>query len=1519
MTKLSLGLSHGLLGLAAVLSCTSGASAQFLEPSLKTVARPEPLSLNEYIADREAAIRLGKALFWDVRLGSDGQTACATCHHHAGVDSRVTNIAYPGADGVFTPGCVPGAPIPAAMFPTTRFQNPADRFSLRTLNLDDVAGSPGVLKEAFVGLDENGNEVCTPLDETVFVANGVKHRQVTDRNTPPTINAVFNVRQFWDGRANAWFNGANPSGPVDQTARVWKVNATTGALEQVKVEIDHASLASQAVGPVGSGVEMAAHGRGWVDVARKLLADPALQSQKVHPTDSVLGDYAAAGDGLTLTYQQMIQSAFKPEWWNGGTVTAGESQMEANMALFFGLAVQMYESTLVSDDSRYDQWIELNGPMGDARHLLTEQELRGLRLFFNLDPALPATNCRECHITTMFTVATYNGKIGGHVQAGIGAFPAGTPDGDGDKVPDLIDAFPADPAEWGDFDGDGIGDNADLDDDNDGIPDLIDPAPLEPGVGPPPPADPRMGPMPLAFMPDITAEILATKVFQEPPLGIEPFIQELDFPLLGKGAEIRDAQGNLLAQIPLGARNSYPCVYAAETVTPVPQFGVDAFVETIVSVIDCKMTLEFLIVGFPYGDYPLTIDGVARGVLKSIPGVVYDEGFYNIAVRPPGEDPGVAGLHPNGTPLSASRRAAINGFLPEFGQMPDITGLEIQVDNAFKTPTLRNVELTGPYFHNGGYATLEDVIRFYNRGGDFHEENIESIAPAMVGMDLEESHIADLAAFLRTLTDERVRLEQGPFDHPELPLPGAPTLAEVGIDGREINRQPLRSFVENVQDDDGDGVLGQFDNCPSTANPGQENNDGDGFGDVCDADDDNDGTIDLNDAYAFNAAKVDVDSLMTPQAIGAFLANAIAATVDGTGMSAAQLDAVADNAARIRAAGIGGTFSIGSAMTEARIAALLAKAAPATAFTGGASISVDATGMSAPQLNAVGSNIAGVVLVENLTVTSSLGTTAIAALVSKAPAGEVTVVATGMSSAQMAAAVSGAGAVAISGTVTVDASMSVSALGEIATSLAAGGIINADMPGMSAQQVAALSSGVSLVIDGNAAVGVGETFTVSVNLGTLPQRAVGVQARILFDPAVLQYVPNAAGVGGTAFPQTIFATSNANSVTFSTGIDFFTTNQGVTTGNVAQLTFRTLVAGCDLDTVVRLAPTGFANRISSEATASSSSLPIPFSTVHLVNVSSLDAIAFTGVPAQNTSVAADAGTLLGAAISAPSVTAANNCGSLPVSVSVSFPASSGLPNASAWPSSFPVGISTVTWSSVDARGVPSTVSRTIEVRDHQILALDVDLAGGITAGSSFTRPIRVRMSNGFVTAATVSFNGANGGAIEVQVPVRNDYSCVSVKDASHTLASAQSLSVSGGRYVTAAAFALPAGDSNDDNNVDVLDFGNFVADRGINKDAASRSNYDRNGVVNNSDFTFIALSFLVSGDACGGGLTGNAPLERVSVKDLRRAGLGDLAVADLNGDGWVDSADMALAMQGQYRTNAPSAGQVDQPIESPRW
>ncbi len=84
----------------------------------------------------------------------------------------------------------------------------------------------------------------------------------------------------------------------------------------------------------------------------------------------------------------------------------------------------------------------------------------------------------------------------------------------------------------------------------------------------------------------------------------------------------------------------------------------------------------------------------------------------------------------------------------------------------FKTPGLRNVELRGPYFHNGQFETLEDVVAFYNRGGDFNAPNKN---PLIRPLGLNPGQQAALVAFLsRPMTDGRVEAELPPFDRPTL-------------------------------------------------------------------------------------------------------------------------------------------------------------------------------------------------------------------------------------------------------------------------------------------------------------------------------------------------------------------------------------------------------------------------------------------------------------------------------------------------------------------------------------------------------------------------------------------------------------------------------------------------------------------------------------------------------------------------------------------------------------------------------
>ena len=607
--------------------------------SLKTVQVPPVLGLDAFIRDKPAAIALGKALFWEAKAGSDG-LACASCHFAAGADNRMKNQLSPGllaGDHVFNRNASraqrnarqidaetrfaprelkrtatgrggPNYTLKKSDFPFHRLADPLDRDSAVVFSSNDVVSSQGTFSGEFAELGTGGTEKCAPRALDEFNVGGVLTRRVEPRNTPTVINAVFNHRNFWDGRANNVFNGVNPFGDRDPDARVFDL-LSSGKVVPVRISLPNASLASQAVGPALSDFEMSCSAKSFSDIGRKLLPLMALSGQTVHAEDSVLGRLIAkGGKGLKSTYADMVRQAFHPRWWNGAEKLDGYSHMEANFSLFWGLAIMLYESTLISDEAPIDRFVGWAGTPPDLK-ALGEQEIRGLRLFRG------KAMCVSCH----------------------------------------------------------------------------------------------------------------------------------------RGAELTSAAT-----------------------------GLQRSEET-------NLTEQMFVGG---GDLGL-----------------YDNGYYNIGVRPAMEDLGVGAEDPFGNPLSFSRQFL--GFLagkdaPDTYQVrpclfsvrtdakecwttPDPERTRTGVDGAFKTPTLRNVALTRPYFHNGSRLTLEQVVEFYNRGGDRRGPDGNDTSgytspkapggggsnrhPNIRPLNLSRQEQADLVAFLRNgLTDPRVACDRAPFDHPSLQL-----------------------------------------------------------------------------------------------------------------------------------------------------------------------------------------------------------------------------------------------------------------------------------------------------------------------------------------------------------------------------------------------------------------------------------------------------------------------------------------------------------------------------------------------------------------------------------------------------------------------------------------------------------------------------------------------------------------------------------------------------------------------------
>ncbi|MEE2937880.1 MAG: cytochrome c peroxidase [Planctomycetota bacterium] len=396
---------------------------------LETLTLPE-IDLSDYVADEAAAVALGKALFWDQQIASDGFVACATCHYHFGADVRTRNTVAPGGHAsAQSPDFEdrsfygPNKELTADMFPfhakvdplkkTIDFPNgdnlegenvdPNDHEANVLRHNDDVVGSQGIQRKLFNKLVDLGTQYAAKESgkrergrrasafTKLFRSRGTDHRAVTGRNAPTTYGAAFHERLYWDGRAENEFNGVNRFGDTDPTAMVWK--STDGVVaEQVSISIKNAALASQAANPPTDDIEMAFIGRAFTTLGQKTLTLSPLATQTIAPDDSVLGNDYLAGK----TYADLVRAAFKPEWYQVASVGDGaHTQMEANFSLFWGLSIMLYERTLIPSATKYDAFAR-----SGFRRGFTDQEKEGLSIFLN------EGKCINCHEGPFFAGVT---------------------------------------------------------------------------------------------------------------------------------------------------------------------------------------------------------------------------------------------------------------------------------------------------------------------------------------------------------------------------------------------------------------------------------------------------------------------------------------------------------------------------------------------------------------------------------------------------------------------------------------------------------------------------------------------------------------------------------------------------------------------------------------------------------------------------------------------------------------------------------------------------------------------------------------------------------------------------------------------------------------------------------------------------------------------------------------------------------------------------------------------------------
>ena len=657
------------------------------------------------VVNKNMALVLGKALFWDMNVGSDGQ-ACASCHFSAGADARIKNQINPGQNGSTATAQTfdtlpsgsggPNHTVTLNDFPLHQFSDPTDNSSAVTYTTDDVVGSAGTFGGQFSGASQfvGANDQCVRSADPLFNVNHVGTRRVEPRNTPTVINAVFNYRNFWDGRANNTFNGSSPWGPRDSNAGVW-VSVDGKTVAKQPLNLINSSLASQALAPPQvSTQEMGCQSRNWPDIGRKLLMRHALQNQQVHYQDSVLGAYSLSSstvprNGLKLLYRSLVTQAFNPKYWSyqgtgqfGKPVAGGEAytQLEANFAMFFGLAIQLYESTLVSDQSPFDlsPVTQVGGIWTPDYANVTDTATRSK--YVNGFNQFISGHCNVCHAGPNFSFAAVATNAALLKSTGSSFGPAATP------IPFGPNAFGTGEHTAAEFGITAWGNPLNRDFNYIQNPVLQDMGFINTGV-----ADPASDPG---------------------VAGVDPFGNPLSF----TQQYLNYLQGNTAAVFDSAVNDIRVCDFAQ----------------------------------------PLAYsDQAVFGYFSAADGLLVDGSRENNAAR------------------SQNCAAADTAYIPTVAAAVAQAGgvdMAATLSAAFKVPTLRNIELTGPYMHNGGMATLSQVLEFYSRQGNFPSNNL-TFNFLTIQASVNATDSPNIIDFLNSLTDERVRYQKAPFDHPQLLIP----------------------------------------------------------------------------------------------------------------------------------------------------------------------------------------------------------------------------------------------------------------------------------------------------------------------------------------------------------------------------------------------------------------------------------------------------------------------------------------------------------------------------------------------------------------------------------------------------------------------------------------------------------------------------------------------------------------------------------------------------------------------------